>query len=782
MGKGGVGTFQDLLDSIWEELFAYQTVKIVRTRDWRLSVMKKIFNAGVLVYVTFFVVFFHGYMMKELPSISVVGQVNEPTYRSMEIPAYCNKTYYPHLTASMGDQVRAECLWHFLPVELTSRESDGVWFYTMWEQIIYNRTCGDPTARSYPDDPRHFAECNEGEIIEKGRVYPVDIEFLELSLESAFTTSLGVDGANVKTYIYPRGEPNHPKRLIFFAGEEVRFSIATVLDMIGVHLDDLNEVYFEGEFGQRELVGIPYRMSGLEVQFLLQFQNHRDFSWPPDPFDFETHCNIEVIIQSRGAMRNGAPQVHYLGSNTNSLQQPDERLMTRYPRGVKVAFRSTGIIGKFETSMLFLSFFQAIVLFGVATTFVDIMAAFMIAGFKEQKFEDDTELRIRSILRSQLGNTTKRVEIDEFEREERRRQRESALIVLAANKKKGLSGVPGFDRHALGGLDGGDGQDQQQADQELLDAIEAQGGRVLVDPEDPTKVPQWQPAFDVLHDSRDGPRITRLEILGAPVTAKALTAQGNISGCHMVRFQWFTADRGGPFVHVPGGTKPGFNVTVEHVGRMLGVQAIPIGFDGKIGPARQAVVGPVQLNPATHRLATQAIVYGSARYKCQVHVASAEDEGTAAGTGTGGGAKGGGAKDGGAGGGRGGGGGEDAAGSGGGIEATLVVSHDAGVAVVDEAGVIALSMPPDTLQVTLHTRDRCLITISTREPQPNSDDEADGEEEEQEQKEERKAVTVVVGSPSVRDQLALVIKSFAGEDIDEMLQAHHVTMDAGTRV
>ena len=64
-------TLADLMDTIYEDLFAYTTIKVVKTKDWRLSAMKRIFNMCVLVYVLFVIVFYHGYLFKEVPVVSV---------------------------------------------------------------------------------------------------------------------------------------------------------------------------------------------------------------------------------------------------------------------------------------------------------------------------------------------------------------------------------------------------------------------------------------------------------------------------------------------------------------------------------------------------------------------------------------------------------------------------------------------------------------------------------------------------------------------------------------
>lgn len=64
-------SFRELFESIKEDLLAYTTIKVVKTKDWRLSSMQRFFNVGVGIYILFAIVFYHGYLNKESPVITV---------------------------------------------------------------------------------------------------------------------------------------------------------------------------------------------------------------------------------------------------------------------------------------------------------------------------------------------------------------------------------------------------------------------------------------------------------------------------------------------------------------------------------------------------------------------------------------------------------------------------------------------------------------------------------------------------------------------------------------
>jgi hypothetical protein len=74
------GGFRDFLSNLYEEFFAYQTIKLVKMRDWRLGLLKRIFNLGIAVYILFFMVFMHGYLEFELPVVFVSPTFDDTLY------------------------------------------------------------------------------------------------------------------------------------------------------------------------------------------------------------------------------------------------------------------------------------------------------------------------------------------------------------------------------------------------------------------------------------------------------------------------------------------------------------------------------------------------------------------------------------------------------------------------------------------------------------------------------------------------------------------------------
>eukprot|EP00959_Pyramimonas_sp_CCMP1952_P075543 1579166-Pyramimonas_sp.AAC.1 len=74
------GGFRDFLSNLYEEFFAYQTIKLVKMRDWRLALLKRTFNLGIAVYIIFFMVLLHGYLEFEIPVVFVTPTFQDDKY------------------------------------------------------------------------------------------------------------------------------------------------------------------------------------------------------------------------------------------------------------------------------------------------------------------------------------------------------------------------------------------------------------------------------------------------------------------------------------------------------------------------------------------------------------------------------------------------------------------------------------------------------------------------------------------------------------------------------
>lgn len=190
--------------------------------------------------------------------------------------------------------------------------------------------------------------------------------------------------------------------------EQISFTYKQILDLAGISLDSPNELNDGG-------LGPPwpiYRITGIEIAVDMVYQNYVETLFPPDPFNFQDTLSAQVYPASKGTFRSPGTKLWYIG---NDLSNPESTFMLRQPQGVLLSFTAAGSIGNPSFKAALATLLGAVVLFGAATNLIDVSAAFIIEGFREQKFEDGLDLRIREMLRSQLSDVPTRAEINEYE-------------------------------------------------------------------------------------------------------------------------------------------------------------------------------------------------------------------------------------------------------------------------------------------------------------------------------------------------------------------------------
>ncbi|EGG13721.1 putative purinergic receptor [Cavenderia fasciculata] len=94
----------------WDNIFSYQTVKIVKIRDKRLGILHLLFITGIVIYIVLGTIFFQKrYLATEAPIGSIRSSLLAPTYRD-PTPPYCtssgNTTYngFPTMPCQYWDE------------------------------------------------------------------------------------------------------------------------------------------------------------------------------------------------------------------------------------------------------------------------------------------------------------------------------------------------------------------------------------------------------------------------------------------------------------------------------------------------------------------------------------------------------------------------------------------------------------------------------------------------------------------------------------------------------
>jgi hypothetical protein len=650
-------TFKDLVDTIYSDVFAYTTVKVVRTKDWRLSAMKRMFNIGGVIYVLFFVVFNHGYLYKEVPVVTVSTSVTGDSMALQLLnlsfvysnggypPTYCaalrtnssnaSASYSTTVTDYVYDLTRLyvnnECAQYFTPPELTEKVYMGVWLYTYWQQSNYVRACSPnnytgtslagansiPTPSALAGNPSNVPNCGSAQLLLNQSVIPVAAEFITLTLAGTYVTSWGATKTRVNTTIMgpaPTSGNGTAPSMNFPPTSAIQITFAQLLALAGLDLDTQNVIQ-DGGWGPgnwppgQTVPGYPsyvptwptWRISGVELIMEMKYHNFVETLLPPDPFNLDDYLVATLRVASNGTFRGPGTKLWYLGAD---ISQPETQFMVRTPQGVLLTFLPSGSIGTFSFGSLLSTLVGAIVLFGAATALIDISAAFLIEGFREQKFEDELELRIRAMLRTQLADVPTRAEIDEYEQEALMKQLQAEA--KAARKRarydrmraRAQRSIPKAAREAAAAAAGVTGKPGLP----LLPAApaggeEAGGGGGGEEDEGYTPVTRTPEAPLTGTAQSLTPRVVRLLINGEPFHGSSFTAQGFLENCRCVRFQWFKSRDGVHFVEVPGATMPTFFANADDVGHLLAVDATPVTDDGFEGAPKRAYTAALCTRP-----------------------------------------------------------------------------------------------------------------------------------------------------------------------------------------
>eukprot|EP00959_Pyramimonas_sp_CCMP1952_P207637 4343256-Pyramimonas_sp.AAC.1 len=130
---------------LYEEAFAYQTIKLVKTSDKRLSGMKFAFIGLVLIYVIFNLFLFHGYFLKEIPYVSFRWELAED---QTAYEAFKTEPWQPYCELNQASNIA--CSNQFEPFQIWKSDTDvdGAFAFTV-KMKKWVRNC----AYDLPDTP-----------------------------------------------------------------------------------------------------------------------------------------------------------------------------------------------------------------------------------------------------------------------------------------------------------------------------------------------------------------------------------------------------------------------------------------------------------------------------------------------------------------------------------------------------------------------------------------------------------------------------------------------------
>ncbi|KAK3278565.1 hypothetical protein CYMTET_13505 [Cymbomonas tetramitiformis] len=239
-----LSSIREFFEILYEEAVAYQTVKLVKTKDMRLGAMQKCFTACVFIYVLFGITVDNGYLEKEIPDAKVIfgTTYDQDVYKKLvkdgATPDFChqdvpctNRDPYQALFDDLNDNFATKVVSH-----------------------TYFRYCSG--------DNEVFCQTIS---YENSTYYPVWTEKINMTIQFSYSTSWGdyVDEMDVTLVSKESGERKHIGLV-----DVVYMDIETLLEFMGANLDQsIRELRGDG------FPNIPLRDWGATITCDAQMSN-----------------------------------------------------------------------------------------------------------------------------------------------------------------------------------------------------------------------------------------------------------------------------------------------------------------------------------------------------------------------------------------------------------------------------------------------------------------------------------------------------------------------------
>jgi hypothetical protein len=365
---------------LWDDMFSYRTLKVVKISDKRLAYVHKSLMALILVYAGVSMIGGHTYMLLETPGMYISTDVSD-TKRMLDFnqaaSTYCNKTITDYAgDPPFMDSFHDNICKNFSTSEIVSVSANSIFVGTHVKETNFQRECNTSTdlcstLPQYDTSKNYFATNPEN----------VTFQF-KTTLDTSWFTS-------APSLIYIKD--NQTNTILTVDSESAvvserypSFSVDELLELAGVKLDDRNELVVRTD---SFVPPFPlYRLTGIRLSIDWTLSNFRPMS-SLQPFDYRILADVSVSSSSKGYLVNTVETVHFSG-------EPDDVTSSGTIlefRGVEIEFRSNGLLGKADFYTTMMALMSCFIMVSVATTVVDIIGAFIYDSFKNDKIEDDGE-------------------------------------------------------------------------------------------------------------------------------------------------------------------------------------------------------------------------------------------------------------------------------------------------------------------------------------------------------------------------------------------------------
>jgi len=423
LGKEGQDSSKGLIVEffaiLYEEVFAYQTVKLVKTSDMRLTIMKSSFVILFSLYIIIELLAYHSYFLKETPYTHMGWTV----YRNQSelIRSSMRSRAWSDFCEADAQSKGYLCKNVFAPADQWSSFDNGNGFLTTcMETSTHVRTCGEQVD----------SECVNKLVYKTPLTYFTNGEAMKLELSAMYSASWGASSARFTTVF----TNNAGREVRFSPGERVVWAVGDLLEFAGLDLDATMEVD-----------GALYRMRewGALVVLEAKLSNFQNFNF----FRYPDMNQIKVTLKASGAQPvwNVPPPIYInhtmvsIVNEHNDTMALDARtvVIVRKGYGVRLINVVTGEVGKFQYSMLASSLGTSVALLVLATLLTDIIASLVIPGFRRKKKDFESDVSTRANLRGRL-TIPKRSEWGSLRKQEMKENMEFdfGFHLIAGMKKK----------------------------------------------------------------------------------------------------------------------------------------------------------------------------------------------------------------------------------------------------------------------------------------------------------------------------------------------------------
>lgn len=378
----------DFLHNLYREAFYnFNSSLILTIENKTLAITNRIlqlFIFGVLVYD---LVLNELYLKTEIPSGYTTMWAERGNLYELQ-----NKNHYPYCNNMSYNYIWDSPDWEYTNISCSNlhysesyiKGEKEIFFMTYYsdKNTFINKTC----KKDYNliDTINNYSICEQN-----NNFFTTGIEGMVLAFDHFFTTSfvnggnIGGTGIKVKTRI--RDCNDKYDAYIFNPDETIKMNISEWLRLGCVSLDDYNRGTVKTLVDTR-ITNNNYpvnRITGIDIIFKVNYYNLKSVT------GYKTEeCIINVMANNGWASK---------GSHLNYFKYPNKsdyyHFIDRYKYGIKFKFIVSGLMGKFDIYYLINHFVSGVVLIGVTTKLISLVASLYFKNFSnltriKKKIED----------------------------------------------------------------------------------------------------------------------------------------------------------------------------------------------------------------------------------------------------------------------------------------------------------------------------------------------------------------------------------------------------------